>query len=720
MSVFSTIEPLVKPETIAVIGASEKFGAGSLVIKNLQALGFKGRIIPINPRYESVLSMPCYPSLLDVPDDIQIDCAAILLGGNHLLPVLKQAAERNIKGAWAFASGFAETGPEGRIQQEELQRYCVEKGIRFCGPNCVGFINMHDRTAMFSAPLSPTLTKGPVAAVAQSGSVILALANSNRGLGFSTIVSSGNEAVLDMVDYIEYFLEDEPTKVIIAFIEGIRRPRAFRAVCERAAELGKPIIAVKVGRSELAQKTVATHTGALAGADDVYDIFFRQAGVIRVTDLDQLMETAELFAYCGQRLPAGNRVGMMTVSGGEIGLIGDLSKGLALDYTPLTQELETRLREKLPPYTNIGNPLDGWGSGDLRGTYAECLSMLAEERQYDLIAVSQDSPTGMSVEQVAQYSDVADAAVKAAEHGKPLVVFSNVSGGLDPTIKNILNRGGVPLLQGTAESLNAMDQLIRYAKFRRTADKIKVSPANSLNGPRSFSSGLETYSGVLPYTETRAVLSAFDFDLSSECLVQTLAEAGQAASELGYPVALKAMSAQIPHKTEAGLVELGITDLANLEASYARVVQKVAEYGSNIVLDGILIQKMAPADAVETIVGVNYDPVFGPVVLVGIGGIFVEVFKDFSLGLPPFNLEHALQMISELKGNPLLKGVRGKPKADVAALAELLVKTGRMALELKNELISLDLNPVMVLPEGRGTRIVDIVFETGPRANVMF
>ena len=309
MNAFSTIEPLVRPKTIAVIGASEKFGAGSLVIKNLQALGFKGKIIPVNPRYESVFSIPCYPSLRDVPDDIEIDSAAILLSGAHLLPVLEQAAERNIKGAWAFASGFAETGPEGRVQQEELQKFCIEKGIRFCGPNCVGFINMHDRAAMFSAPISPTLATGPVAAVAQSGSVILALANSNRGLGFSTIVSSGNEAVLDMADYIEYFLEDEHTKVIIAFIEGIRRPDAFRKACEKAAELGKPIIAVKVGRSEKAQKTVATHTGALAGADDVYDAFFRQSGVVRVSDLDQLLETAELFSYCGRRLPAGNKVG---------------------------------------------------------------------------------------------------------------------------------------------------------------------------------------------------------------------------------------------------------------------------------------------------------------------------------------------------------------------------------------------------------------------------
>ena len=210
-------------------------------------------------------------------------------------------------------------------------------------------------------------------------------------------------------------------------------------------------------------------------------------------------------------------------------------------------------------------------------------------------------------------------------------------------------------------------------------------------------------------------MSAFDIGLTGECLVQTLPEAVEAAKKIGYPVALKAMSAQIPHKTEAGLVELGLTDETRLEESYAHVVQKAAEYDSSIVLEGVIVQKMAPVDAVETIVGVNYDPVFGPVVLVGIGGIFVEVFKDFALALPPFNLEHALQMISELKGNPLLKGVRGKPKADVTALAELLVKTGRMALELKNELISLDFNPVMVLPEGRGVRIVDIVFETGPK-----
>ena len=466
------LTPLLSPKTIAVIGASEKFGAGSLVIENLRTLGFEGTIIPVNPGYRQVLGLPCYPSLADIPAQISIDSVAVVLGSGRILPMMAQAAQRGVRGAWAFASGFAETGDAGAILQDELTAFCEAHQIRFCGPNCVGYINLHDKVGTFSAPVSPTLKKGNIGVVAQSGSVVLAIANSNRGIGFSTIVSSGNEAVLDTVDYMEHFLDDPHTHVIISFLEGIRRVDAFKECCVRAAGIGKPLIVVKVGRSEMARKTVASHTGALAGSDEIHDAFFKKYGVIRVDDLDQLLETAALFSQLKDRLPRGNHIGMVTVSGGEIGLVGDLSKAFSFEYPSLSKEAENMLKQKLPAYTTIANPLDAWGSGDLKETYPACLDVLAGEDDIDLIAISQDSPPGMSDKQIEQYADVARAAVKCAQGEKPVVVFSHVSGGLDQTIKGILDDGGVPFLQGTRESLGAIENLFTYAEYRRGVDTV--------------------------------------------------------------------------------------------------------------------------------------------------------------------------------------------------------------------------------------------------------
>ncbi|NWF55811.1 MAG: CoA-binding protein [Syntrophaceae bacterium] len=469
------LTPLLNPKCIAVVGASERFGAGSLVIENLQTLGFSGKIIPINPRYKELYGYPCYPSLSQVPEEMVIDCVAILLSYQQVNTVLEEAGRRRVRGAWAFASGFAETGAEGARLQEELRRICASNGIQFCGPNCVGYANLQDRVGTYSAPISPTLRKGGVSAVAQSGSVILALANSNRGMGFNYLISSGNEAVVDLADYLEYLVADERTEVILAFIETIRRPRAFIAACRGAADLGKPIIALKVGKSEIARQAARSHTGALTGADGIQEALFKKWGVIRVDDLDQLLETAEVLVRCRNRLPKGNGVGAIAVSGGEIGLISDLAEGLSFRFAPLSPEAQKELRRKLPSFTAIGNPLDGWGSGDLEETYPACLEVLAREEGVHLIMISQDSPPGMAEKQVNQYAHVARAAVKAAACGKPVVALSHISGGLDPTIRGILAGGNIPFLQGTREGLWAVHHLMKYAEFQRNRGKEEIA-----------------------------------------------------------------------------------------------------------------------------------------------------------------------------------------------------------------------------------------------------
>lgn len=708
------LNPLLSPKSIAVIGASEKFGAGSLVIENLRTLGFEGTILPVNPRYETVLGLPCYPSLPEIPAEIQIDSVAVVLGSGQILPLMAQVARRDVRGAWAFASGFAETDAAGAALQAELKALCDAHRIRFCGPNCVGYINLHERVGTFSAPVSPTLQKGNIGVVAQSGSVVLAIANSNRGIGFSTIVSSGNEAVLDTVDYMEHFLDDPHTHVIAAFLEGIRRPEAFKACCIRAADMGKPVVVVKVGRSELARKTVSAHTGALAGSDGIHDAFFRKYGVIRVDDLDQLLETAALFSCCKDRLPRGNRIGMVTVSGGEIGLIGDISKAFSFEYPKLSTEAETALKQKLPAFTTVGNPLDAWGSGDLKHTYPACLDVFSREDTIDLVAVSQDSPPGMSTKQVDQYADVARAAVACAGADKPVVVFSHVSGGLDPTIKGILDNGGVPFLQGTRESLGAIDNLITYADMRRrinaTASPAGVSPANL----ELLRNTYRDKTGVLGYEESRALIGAYGISLPEGGIAGDADEAAAVAARIGYPVAMKGQSHRIPHKTDAGLVALNVYNEAALRETFATMQRNAAAFHPDARLEGVLVQKMVPPDGVETIVGITADALFGPAVVFGLGGIFVELLKDSAIALPPVGRDDAREMIAGLKAAKLLAGFRGRPKADLEALVTTIVQIGQLAEDFAGRIAALDVNPLMVLPEGRGTVAADILIEFFP------
>jgi acyl-CoA synthetase (NDP forming) len=707
------LSALLNPRSIAVVGASERFGAGSLVIENLKVLGYEGKIIPINPRYESILGSPCYPSLSDVPKAIEIDCAAIVLGVNQVTPVLEEAGKRGVRGAWAFASGFAETGDEGARLQEELRKVCLDHGILFVGPNCVGYANLHDKVGMYSAPLSPTLRKGAVGVVAQSGSVILVLANSNRGVGFSTLVSSGNEAVLDTTDYMAYLLEDQNTQVIATFLETIRRPEAFIQVCERAAELKKPVIVVKIGRSGLAQKAALTHTGALTGSDKVHDVLFKKLGVIRVDDLDQLLETAEALVRCRTRLPEGGRAGAITVSGGEIGLIGDLSQDLSISFPPLSREGYDELRKRLPPFTTVSNPLDGWGSGDLLETYPACLDVLTKEKEIDLIIVSQDSPLGMAEKQIAQYADVARAAVRAAAVGKPVVAMSHVSGGLDQTIKGILDEGNVPFLQGTRESLVAIHHLVEYGRFLKRGRTVETPAGES---PKTLPGILKSLRGkrrVLGDDEAKKVLQAYGIEIVKEVFVQSEDEALKAAKRIGHPVALKGLSPHITHKTEAGLVRLNVQNGKELIAAYAQIQNNAKAFDPKAKLEGILIQEMVSPNAAEILVGISRDPSFGPVVVLGLGGIWVELLADTALRLPPISSEDALAMISELKGKLLLEGFRGRPCVDVKSLVRVLVQVGRMAVDLKEVLISLDLNPLMVLPGEGGSRVIDVVMEVG-------
>ncbi len=732
MRTFRDLSPLLNPRAIAVAGASQRHGsAGCLVLENLRYLGYRGTVYAVHPKHKEVLGFPCYPDLKSLPGPV--DSVAVLLGAEKALPILETAVEMGTRAAWVFASGFAEAGPEGEARQAELTQFAEETGLMVCGPNCIGVANLVDRVATYSAALGPATQAGGVSAVVQSGAICLGLANAAR-FGLRYLISSGNEAVLDSADYIGYLANDPHTRVIIAFLEGIRSPQKFVDAAQAAAGAGKPILLVKVGRSEVARRAVQAHTGSLVGSDAVVDAVFRRLGVTRLDSLDELVETAELFLTCP--LPAGEGVGLLSLSGGQIGLVADLAQDLGLEFPAFSEEAQQALAQILPLYSPIANPLDAWGSGDLKSIYPACVEVVSREEDIHLLAVSRDTPPQVASREVEQSLLVAQAAVRSArETGKPVLLFSNLSVGFRQEVKQVLDEGGVPYLQGTRETLRAIRAFVSYAGFRRRVGESKTrgcpSPADlpdwrkKLQGVRGAlrpgsgqalrpgsGQALRPGSGqALSEMEGRRLLAAYGIPGPREAVATTAEEAVEAARRIGCPVVLKILSPDIQHKTEMGGVRVGLKDEMAVVTAFHEVMEAARRHHPQARLEGALIQEMIPRDAVEVILGVLQDPDFGPVVVFGSGGILVEFLEDFSLRLPPLSREEVLEMIHETRGVRLLQGFRGRSPADMDALADALVRLSQLAADLGDLIAALDINPLMVLPGEQGVRAVDVLVE---------
>ncbi|MEG1548108.1 MAG: acetate--CoA ligase family protein [Clostridia bacterium] len=699
-------QPLFRPNSIAVVGASENAGPGLQVLENLEQLGYTGKIFPVNPKYDTIKGMRCYPSLSAIGEaGEKVDMLAILLGHNHVLPLIEEAASIGVKAAWAFASGFGESGEAGREAEARLKSLCAQNGISFLGPNCVGFLNPSVGVGTYSAPAPVEIKRGHIGMVAQSGYLSIAMANSARGLGYSLIASTGNESVVDSTDCMAYMLEDPETDVIMAFIEQFRHPDKLRAVAARALELGKPIILIKVGRSAMAQRATCAHTGALAGSDAVQDALYKKLGIIRVDSPDEMFETAELFACMKDRLPSGNGIFAITLSGGVISLMADLGEGLNLRFPEWSKQGAQKVNDLLMPYSSANNPLDAWGSGKIADTYEPCVLAAADESESGIVLIVQDVPPGMAPRQVDQYAIVARAAVAAAKKtSKPIAMLCNTSTCFHPDILAILREGNVPLLQGTSEGLKAVDHFIEYAQVKRTAvadDYIKGTFPQVHGGGNK---GLTEY-------ESKKALAAYGIPCTKEILCADIESCINAAGQIGYPVVLKVMSPAILHKTEAGIIAVGLKDADAIRKAYDPLMQKAKAFAPGAPIDGMLVQQMAGTPVAEIIIGITRDPGFGPAVVFGSGGILVEILKDSALGIPPFTKAEALSMIQSTKGYRLLTGFRGRAKADIDALADVLVRVSHLAADGADKVEALDINPLLVYPEGQGVLAVDALLE---------
>ena len=679
------LKPLMAPRSVAVVGASRKGGRATGAIRNLQELGFAGAIYPINPKYETVLDLPCYPSVSAIEGPV--DLVAIGIPSEQVMEVLTQAHRKGVPAAVIFASGYGEAGEAGKKQQSELEAFAERSKMLICGPNCLGVINFHTRGAGYSSTSPKEVSTGDVAIVSQSGTVVVAMVRSLRGIGFSHMVSCGNEATLSASRYIRYLVDDDNTRVIGAFLEGIKEPHVFMEAAEAARRAAKPLIVVKTGRSQLGSAASAAHTGSLAGSYAVQEMVFRQMGVIACDDLDEWIEAIELFRSASA--PRAKGVGLIGISGGENALVLDHAAEIGLDIPALSAAAKRRLTEVLPWYARSENPIDPTGAmSNDPDVYRKCLEVLAAEPSVGVVAISQDSPAHFDLA-------VAEATVAVARTStKPFVFFSNISGPFRPEVRTLLKEAGLPYLQGIRESLKAIKALIDYHAGEGAAETLLLPPLDEQRRQRARAK-LSAGGSVLLEDTAKSLLDLYGISVVPECVVACAPEAVAAAESLGYPVAVKILSPDILHKADVGGVRLNLSSAVEVEQAIRSIKDSVGERQPTARLNGFVVQSMLKAD-IELIAGLKRDPQFGATIVFGLGGIFVEAIRQVSMRLAPITESCARQMVAEVPALSAMLGRVANGYDPTPLLAPLLVRLSNLATEIGDEIEEVDLNPIML------------------------
>ena len=704
------LRPVFDPRSIAVVGASARSWIAGTVRDNLVAMGSEVRCHFVNPKYDELLGQPCYPSLDALPE--KPDIAIVALNPLRAATVTQAAADAGIPAVIIPGGGVVEGGEAAAAMQAEVAEIARRHGMALVGPNCMGVIDLTVNAATYIGDVSPYLPRGGVAGIAQSGSVTDAFVQSGSRVGFSRIVSCGSEVILDVCDYLAYCLDDPETSSVILFLEGFRRPERFLALADRALELGKPIMVVKVGRSEHARAAAVAHSGSLAGEARVTDAALDAAGVIRCADLDELLETAELVEgvrRTGRSIGRG-RTGVVTVSTGEASLIADLAPSAGLDLPPIPTAARDRILDTLPTMGFIGNPLDPWGAADATTAYGAVFEAMADSGAYDILVQVHDFPYKSMAAEVETADEVTRALLDATRDRPWLlpVYVSLTSGEPPPETKTVLDTdgGGAPLLRGASEAFRAIGALARWGRRRdrRLAGGPWRSPWSELARDRTAfgldpaaTAPAEPSTRALPERESLELLRAAGVTVTPVVAVRDVEGAIEAARPLdGHAVALKIDALDLPHKSDLGLVRLGLCGDDAIREAARDLLATAARHG--VATRGLLVEPMADP-GVELIVGAYRDASFGPCVVVGLGGVLTEVLDDVSLRLAPVSADTALEMLDELRGSRILDGVRGGPPADRSAVAALVAAVSRLVAE-RQDVLEIDCNPVIGSADG--------------------
>ena len=693
-----------EPRSVAIIGATEDTRYGRRMIENLVGSKLQGKVFPVNPKRSEIMGLPCFKSVTEIQEEV--DLAIIVIPARAVLTALRECAAKGIRAVIIISAGFSERdGQAGRDRQKQLQELARDKGIYICGPNCLGIANLKDKIyPNSSGDLEELLPPaGPIGVVSQSGATAfgpLLAKTKDRGSRLKYLVSTGNEANLEGTDFLRYMLDDPEISTLIAFIEGFKDGEKLKAVADLALERKKPILIMKMGRSETGGKAAMTHTAAITGSFKVHDAFFRQRGMVRVDDYDELCEVANLFSR--RKFPRGNRVGIISHSGGICTFLSDECAENGFEVPCLSEETTAKINEILQGFGSCENPLDltGATSGP---RFPEILQAVINDPNIDSVI--------LATRGTQKFASLIKEAAEATE--KPLL-FVWTHSEFDTEGLPALREGGVPVFISPVKCIKALRHLRDYHNFtqmhsRTAKDRERIIQGILADpGIERVKASLRGEAGAtLPEGRCREILEPFHLPFGPCIVCQSCTEAQGAAQTVGYPVVLKMDSAQILHKTESKGVILNIRGEHELIPAFDEMKAREAAMNPPLILNGIMVQKMI-SGGIELIIGVSADALFGPVLMLGWGGIFVEALGLAAWRVCPIGPEDARAMIRELPGlGKVLKGARGGPPLDTQALIDTMVRISAMAYALRDQVSSMDFNPIMVLPEGQGIALVD-------------
>jgi acetyltransferase len=704
------LDAIFSPQSIAVVGASATPGkVGHDIFANILKGGYTGTLFPVNPGSKSILSVKAYKTIMDIPDPVEL--AIIILPPKLALTSVAQAIEKGVKGIVIVSAGFREVGGEGVAMEDKLIAMCKAAGVRLVGPNCLGVINPLAGVRMNASFSSRMPQPGHMAFISQSGALCAAVLDfaADRDFGFSKFISIGNKADVDELDLLRYLHEDMDTEVIMIYQEALGRGPEFIEAVKKitSGDRPTPILAIKSGRTSAGAKAAASHTGALAGSEAVYDAIFEQAGIIRVDTIDELFDFANAFACKKEsalgkmvrKMPAGNRVAIITNAGGPGILATDMTMSSGLKLAKFSDETIEVLASHLPAAANIHNPVDVIGDADY-GRYENALAAVINDGGVDgaLVILTPQSMTDAE--------GTAKAIVKIARRSsKPILScfmgIVDVSAGV-----KYLQEYGYPVYKFPENAAKSFAALFRFSKWLNRQHlaqyKLKHDKKRAAAVIKGCLAAGKTRLGELDGVE---LLKCYGLNVLPTKLAKTAKEAITLASDMKYPVVMKIASAQILHKSDAKGVMVGLKSDAEVRKAFDQIVANARAYDPKAVIDGVLVVKMATPGE-EVILGVNRYPVFGPLLMFGLGGIFVEVFKDVEFRLAPIGRNEARRMIQKIKGYKLLRGFRGKPKADVEIIEKTLVSLSDMVVD-NPEIMEMDINPMLVHEEGCGATVAD-------------
>ena len=704
------LQPLFSPDSVAIIGASaDTHTLRGRTTRYLIAHGYPGRIYPVTRSLPEVFGLRSYATVAELPE--APDLAVVVVPAAYVAPTLEECGRKGVRAAVVISSGFAEERGEAARERDKALREVIERfGIVVCGPNSEGLVNpLKPLVATFSPVfhdpaqrLFPESRKSRAIAVScQSGALTFAFLSRGRPrqLRFTYQASAGNQTCLEAHDYIDWLLDTGGADIFIAYLEGIRDTTRFRAVADKAAAVGKPMIIAKVGRSEAGRRAAVSHTGALAHSGGADDAIFRHHGIIRGEDLDHMLDMAAAFAFC--KLPRGNRVAVITGSGGSAVWMSDLLAAHGLELPVLEEDLQQRLMTLLPSYASAQNPVDGTAQAIHEVGYAKLVEIVRESRRIDTILLIGSLANEATATQRAE-----ELAAVTGDTLQPIVLSTYTIA--TPGAMAAFAEAGIPCYTSMSSCARAIRALVDYAQFEARRGRLQRVEGTPLGLREEVGSALAAAGPVLTEADAKALLARYGVPRPLEAMVTCADEAVAAAALIGRPVALKVQSPDITHKTEAGAVALRVAGEVAVRDAFQRVLIGAGSAYPEAVIQGVLVQAMAPPGQ-EMILGVTRDPDFGPMLMVGLGGIHVEVLRDVVFSPVPIGRDEASTLLGDLDGAALLDGVRGAPPADRAALAELIATLSRFAADHEDLIEEIDLNPVIVHPQGQGLSVVDVL-----------